>query len=112
MPDEGVAAGRAAARQAGGERRGVGGSERDPGGARRARAGGARKSIEAERPPAAPRNVEARRAREPYARRPRNPVEEEAMERDEALHDYARRVASGHAYRPGEHPEDGKDVAF
>ena len=34
------------------------------------------------------------------------------MERDEALHDYARRVASGHAYKPGEHPEDGKDVAF
>ena len=45
-------------------------------------------------------------------RRPRNPVQEEEMERDEALHDYARRVASGHAYKPGEHPEDGKDVAF
>jgi len=45
-------------------------------------------------------------------RRPRNPVEEEARERDEALHDYARRVASGHAYKPGEHPEDGKEVAF
>ena len=45
-------------------------------------------------------------------RRPRNPVEEEAMERNEAIHDYARRVASGHAYKPGEHPEDGKDVAF
>ena len=45
-------------------------------------------------------------------RRPRNPVQEEAMERDEALHDYARRVASGHAYKPGEHPEDGKEVAF
>ena len=39
-------------------------------------------------------------------------VSEEEMERDEALHDYARRVASGHAYKPGEHPEDGKDVAF
>ena len=45
-------------------------------------------------------------------RRPRNPVQEEEMERDEALHDYARRVASGHAYKPGEHPEDGKEVAF
>ena len=60
------------------------------------------------------KDVEARRdAGTETKKEAANPVQEEEMERDEALHDYARRVASrATPYRPGEHPEDGKDVAF
>ena len=45
-------------------------------------------------------------------KRPTSVAEDELMEGDEALKDYAQRVASGHAYAPGKHPEDGKDVEF